>query len=195
MFSSLLSGGTSNDAQNRTNASAQTAPAPSDLTSILPTPTLRVELALLFLLSTDAMRQDLLAVFEPPALDASTAACDLVTLDDEAPSAQQVRNQQRQRGERWAARVAQRGRELGTSEMLGLRRAGVTHFDAWRARVLARVCEGLGVRADVVKRARREGVERRAREEEKRKGRDLVSLACEDDVKSQEGESEKGKWF
>ncbi|KAF2122090.1 hypothetical protein BDV96DRAFT_137068 [Lophiotrema nucula] len=131
----------------------------TSLTSVLETPALRVELALLVLLCTDAMRSDLIATFDPNKThetSSSTAtpvqspkptaspARDLISFDapeDEAATASE------------RARLA-RKQEVESTQMLGLRRAALTFFDKWRAGVMHRVCDVLCVRGEVVRQAK-----------------------------------------
>jgi hypothetical protein len=131
----------------------------ASLTSVLETPALRVELALLVLLCTDAMRSDLVATFDPdkthdsesstavppPACPPSqTPARDLISFDEpqnEAALEAEGRRRARQR-------------ELESTQMLGLRRAALTYFDKWRAGAMHRICDVLCVRGDVVRQAK-----------------------------------------
>lgn len=141
------------------NADAQ-APAKADdgasLTSILDTPVLRTELALLVLFCTDAMRSDLAATFDasqtncPPSATPSPlpsptpAEENLISFDspedDAAATAERARKQ--------------REREISSAQMQGLRRAALTFFDKWRAGVMHRICDVVAVRGEVVRRAK-----------------------------------------
>lgn len=129
------------------------------LTSVLETPALRVELALLVLLCTDAMRSDLVATFDPDKTHETesstampppkspppqTAAQDLISFDEpqtEAALGAEGRRRARQR-------------EVESTQMQGLQRAAMTHFDKWRAGVMHRICDVLCVRGDVVRQAK-----------------------------------------
>ncbi|KAJ4348556.1 uncharacterized protein N0V89_009933 [Didymosphaeria variabile] len=131
----------------------------ASLTSVLETPALRVELALLVLLCTDAMRSDLVATFDadkthetesstaaapPKSPQPQTATRDLISFDEpqnEAALEAEGRRRARQR-------------EVESTHMLGLRRAALTYFDKWRAGVMHRICDVLAVRGDVVRQAK-----------------------------------------
>ncbi|KAF2204113.1 DUF726-domain-containing protein [Delitschia confertaspora ATCC 74209] len=131
----------------------------ASLTSVLGTPAKRVELALLVLLCTDAMRTDLLATFDPSKTYESgsssvppvspkptvSPSLDLISFDtlqeDEATMATERARQERER-------------EIQSTEMQALRRSAITFFDKWRAGVMHRVCDVLCVRGDVVRNAK-----------------------------------------
>lgn len=131
----------------------------TSLTSVLETPALRVELALLVLLCTDAMRSDLIATFDadkthesesstatpaPTPTPPQTAKQDLISFDrpqNEAALEAEARRRVRQR-------------EVESTQVLGLRRAALTYFDKWRAGVMHRICDVLCVRGDVVRQAK-----------------------------------------
>jgi pimeloyl-ACP methyl ester carboxylesterase len=154
-------------------------------TTLLPTPSKRTALALLVLLSTDAMKKDLTQIFEPPPEPSPRRAPstgvvdDLISFNDHEPmnpptpsgtassplTPYQHQSLVRQRETRL--------RDLADSQIQGLRRASLTHFEAWRARVLRRVCEVLSVTPNAVKMARKEFVES---EKEKLKNKDEKSF-------------------
>ncbi|KAF2869096.1 hypothetical protein BDV95DRAFT_670028 [Massariosphaeria phaeospora] len=130
----------------------------ASLTSVLETPALRVELALLVLLCTDAMRSDLLATFDPKKTHETTSstappppspkplspAQDLLSFDepqDESAMAAERAYKARQR-------------EVESTPMQGLRRSGLTFFDKWRAGVMHRICDVLCVRGEMVRQAK-----------------------------------------
>ncbi|KAF2470495.1 DUF726-domain-containing protein [Lindgomyces ingoldianus] len=141
-------------------AEASTPDEGASLTSVLETPTLRVELALLVLLCTDAMRSDLIATFDPNKTHetaSSTApppppspkprtspAQDLISFDEPQDEALIVAER--------ARRVRQR--EVESTQMQGLRRGALTFFDKWRAGVMHRICDVLCVRGEVVRQAK-----------------------------------------
>lgn len=130
----------------------------ASLTSVLETPVLRIELALLVLLCTDTMRSDYIATFDPNKTHktlSSTAPSptpkpqsppvrDLISFDapqdDEAMAAETARSR--------------RQREVESTQMQGLRRSGLTFFDKWRAGVMHRICDVLCVRGEVVRQAK-----------------------------------------
>jgi hypothetical protein len=132
------------------------------LTSILPTPSLRTDLALLVALSSDAMRRDLLAPFDvskpnglsdssrspiPPAEEENLIDFEGSEETNEAAmAAAEIADRQRREYQR----------ELSSPQMQGLRRAALTFFDGWQVGVLRRVGEVLGVRSDAVRQARRQ---------------------------------------
>ncbi|CAI6339054.1 unnamed protein product [Periconia digitata] len=132
----------------------------ASLTSVLETPALRVELAMLVLLCTDAMRSELLATFDPdkthdagplpPAASPAQKSSlqpptrDLISFD-EPPDEASVAAER-------ARRVRQQ--EIESTHMQGLRRGALTFFDKWRAGVMHRICEVLAVRGDVVRQAK-----------------------------------------
>jgi hypothetical protein len=158
--------------------------APDSLTTILPTPALRRDLAVQLLLLTDSLKQDTLSLFTPPpdpSTDAaSTAIQDLISLDDAPPraalpSGEDVASPYYQ--ERARRRRANRAAELADARALGLKRAALTHFEAWRARLLRRACEALGTTAEAVKQGRRDHAARKMRDAEERERRALLDWA------------------
>ncbi|KAF1943974.1 DUF726-domain-containing protein [Clathrospora elynae] len=124
----------------------------ASLTSVLGTPDLRVELALLFLLCIDDMRDDLVANFDPDKTrktDSSTALLpptrrtrapvyDLISFDE-------PRND---------AKIATESDEFDSTQMQALQRSALTFFDKWRAGVMHRICDVLCVRGDTVRQAK-----------------------------------------
>ncbi|KAF2679135.1 DUF726-domain-containing protein [Lentithecium fluviatile CBS 122367] len=131
----------------------------ASLSSVLETPALRVELALLVLLCTDAMRSDLIATFDPnkthetsssetaapaPPPKPKSPAQDLISFDEPQDEATMV------------AERARRARqmEVESTHMQGLRRSALTFFDKWRAGVMHRICDVLCVRGEVVRQAK-----------------------------------------
>ena len=132
----------------------------ASLTSVLETPALRVEFALLVLLCIDAMRSDLSATFDPdkthetatssaskPPISSRTASTpthDLISFD--APQDDKAAAAERERRERQ--------HEVGSTQMQALQRSALTFFDKWRASVMHRVCDVLCVRGDVVRQAK-----------------------------------------
>ncbi|KAF1847690.1 DUF726-domain-containing protein [Cucurbitaria berberidis CBS 394.84] len=122
----------------------------TSLTSVLETPTLRVELALLVLLCTDSMRDELLATFDPSKTHGTRT-----TTAEAAPAATKARAHTQdlisfdEQGEETA--VAARQQEVESTQMQALRRSALTFFDKWRAGVMHRICDVLCVRGDVVR--------------------------------------------
>ncbi|KAF2500548.1 DUF726-domain-containing protein [Lophium mytilinum] len=126
----------------------------ASLTSILDTPGLRTELALLVLLCIDSMRNDLASTFDAsiptatgsspiPSPNAGTGQ-DLISFDGPEDGTAVAEEHAR----------TQREREVSSAQMQGLRRAALTFFDKWRAGVMQRICDVLGVRGEVVRRAK-----------------------------------------
>ena len=127
------------------------------LTTLLPTPALRAELALLVALCTDEIRRNVLSNFpEPAGLDASasrTTSPPLALLDGdlinfiEEETIRLDTAEQRQR---------ERDRFLASPQMQGMKRATLSFFDTWRLSFLRRVGEVLNVSAQVVRQRRAE---------------------------------------
>ena len=169
----------------------------ASLTSVLETPALRVELALLVLLCTDAMRSDLIATFDaekthetesstatpPPKSPPPQAATqDLISFDapqNEAAFEAEGRRRARQR-------------EVESTQMLGLRRAALTYFDKWRAGVMHRICDVLCVRGDVVRQAKTKRKQMMDQGERAKQGNSLL-LDFEGDPFSSTGFAGHGK--
>lgn len=130
----------------------------ASLTTVLDTPALRVELALLCLLCADSMRNELLATFDPDKMHdpnaknmakASTQqqVPDLLSFDLPEP---------RKDPDTLATESSRQSRvqEIESTQMQALRRSGLTFLDKWRAAVLNRVCEVLCLRSAVVRQAK-----------------------------------------
>jgi hypothetical protein len=140
-----------------TGHDAETKDEGASLTSVLETPALRVELALLLLLCTDAMRSELLAAFDPSkthvtetsaapssAKPPSSHSQDLMRFDSPPDEAAVVEQRARQARER----------EIQSTHIQALRRSALTFFDKWRAGVMHRICDVLCVRGEVVRSAK-----------------------------------------
>ncbi|KAF1816804.1 DUF726-domain-containing protein [Eremomyces bilateralis CBS 781.70] len=138
------------------------------LSDLLPSPSLKVEFALLLLLSTDAMRKAHCAVFEPPERQEKQESHSLIDLDDGVPS-------RAKDGE--AAVLAERSRELSSSAIQGIKRESLTYFDSWRSRVLKRSCEVLNVRPETVRQARKSYADRQAKVSKAKEEEDFMSWA------------------
>lgn len=148
----------------------------ASLETILPTPELRVELALVVVLCTDAIRQDLSATFQvPSALETSAAFHDpkaeedLIALDD-------IQKAHASQAAERAERVDKIKRELATTEVQELHRAALSFFNAWRVQVLKRLGEVLKVRSKEVAIAKQE----RDRSSRKQQELDLLSQDDQD---------------
>jgi hypothetical protein len=129
----------------------------ASLSSVLETPTLRVELALLVLLCIDSMRSDLLATFNPSQTNETNASLsprptpppknpsqDLISFDEPQPAPSTADN---------VGRGIQQ-RELDSMQMQALRRSALSFFDKWRGSVMLRICDVLSVRGDTVRQAK-----------------------------------------
>lgn len=155
MFSNFLASSNNNPPPPYSNQPQSSSE--NTLTTILPTAAHRVECALLILLCTDKLRRSLIATFEPPehlkdtTKDVPAPTEDLVSFETPAPATAD-------RIDAHALRRARHDRklELASSRTQGLRTASTAHFDAWRGRVLRRVCDALSVRSDQVKLARKQ---------------------------------------
>jgi hypothetical protein len=131
----------------------------ASLTSVLETPALRVELALLVLLCADAMRSDLLATFDPDqthAPNSSTATHPSSAPRAEAPTRDLISFDEPQHDNQVASDSDRedRKREIESTQIQALKRSGLTFFDKWRAGVMHRICDVLCVRGDVVRQAK-----------------------------------------
>ncbi|KAL9007708.1 MAG: hypothetical protein Q9180_009594, partial [Flavoplaca navasiana] len=118
-----------------TRSSVQRTAEEALLTNILPTSTLRTDLALLVALCTDQMRRSLLENFPPPTDGyGSLPEQDLITFHDPSPAS--------------ATHLEEAGirrqEDLASPQMQGLQRAALAFFDAWRLDVLRRVGDVLG---------------------------------------------------
>lgn len=150
----------------------------ASLTSVLETPALRIELAMLVLLCTDAMRSELQATFDPnkthdnaslfpapaPKPKSQQPAQDLISFD-ESPNEAAM-----------AAERARRARqeEIESSQMQGLRRGALTFFDKWRAGVMHRICDVLCVRGEVVRQAKLKRKQMMDNSEREKQGNSLL---------------------
>ena len=149
------------------------------LTDILPTQELRTELALLILLCTDAVREDVLATFELTSELASTSPSrsshiqDLLSIDGPHQGASDAE-------EKHDRRLRREG-ELESSQLQGLRRASLLYFDGWRAKVLKRICEVVNVRGETVRHARKVRREEMASTQDQREQQDLLSWSSGED--------------
>jgi hypothetical protein len=122
----------------------------ASLSSVLETPALRVELALLVLLCIDSMRSDLVSTFDspqtrdtkptspPPAPKPPTH--DLISFDEPQPQTKAIEHA--------------RQRELDPMQMQALRRSALNFFDKWRSAVMLRICDVLSVRGETVRQAK-----------------------------------------
>jgi hypothetical protein len=148
----------------------------ASLTTVLETPALRVELALLVLLCADAMRNDLIATFDPdqthdpshtaaPATRSPPAGVhDLISFDTPQDEASAAAERAR----------ALRQQEIQSTQMQALRRSALTFFDKWRAGVLNRVCEVLCLRGEVVRQAKAKRRQNMAEAERAAQGNSLL---------------------
>ncbi|KAE9979761.1 hypothetical protein EG328_000699 [Venturia inaequalis] len=128
----------------------------NSLTTILPTAAHRVECALLILLCTDEIRRSLINTYELPEnlkniKDVQAPAEDLISFDTPVTATTDRIDAHAIRRERY-----DRKQELASSRTQGLRTASIAYFDAWRGKVLRRVCDALSVRSDQVRLARKQ---------------------------------------
>ena len=129
---------------------------------------------MLLLLCTDTMRTRLEDTFKLPSThdeDAKTGVHELVSpqpTDDQDPysSVSQRRREKESREQ-----------ELASSRLQGNRRAALTYFDAWRGKMLRRVCEVLTIRADTIRSARKAYQEKRKADEQKKQDQALNDWA------------------
>ncbi|KAH7092445.1 hypothetical protein FB567DRAFT_545596 [Paraphoma chrysanthemicola] len=130
----------------------------ASLSSVLPTPALRVELALLVLLCIDSMRSDLTATFdvahETPSV-AQSATSRSITTSPKPP--QDLLDLRESTGNDIPREHVAKGRsqdDMESTQMQALRRSALTFFDKWRAGVMHRICDVLCVRGDTVRQAK-----------------------------------------
>lgn len=170
----------------------------ASLTSVLETPALRIELALLVLLCTDAMRSDLTATFDPNKTHESTSSTvtpppnspqpqtatqDLISFDEPPPDEAALDAER--------AKIA-RQREVESTQMQGLKRGALTFFDKWRAGVMHRICDVLCVRSDVVRSAKAKRRRMMDESERQKQGNSLL-LDFEGDPFSSQAYTGRGK--
>lgn len=128
----------------------------ASLTSILGTPILRIELALLVLLCIDEMRNDVLATFDPDKNCETTANTTSYPPKPRTPTEDSIGFDGPQHDAKTSFRreTEDTQRDLESTQMQALRRSGLTYFDKWRAAVMHRICEVLAVRGDTVRQAK-----------------------------------------
>jgi hypothetical protein len=128
----------------------------ASLSSVLETPILRVELALLVLLCTDSMRSDLLATFDPSKTNETDASTPRPTPPPKNPSQDLISFDEPQPAPSTADNVGRgiQHRELDSMQMQTLRRSALSFFDKWRRAVMLRICDVLSVRSDTVRQAK-----------------------------------------
>ncbi|KAF1833985.1 DUF726-domain-containing protein [Decorospora gaudefroyi] len=130
----------------------------ASLTSVLDTPALRIELALLILLCTDAMRADLMATFDPDKTHETTSATTTPTpapkSNAPAPDLISFDEPQHVMKAAFGSKRADRLQEIESTQMQALRRSAITFLDKWRSGVMHRICEVLCVRGDTVRQAK-----------------------------------------
>ena len=141
------------------------------LTSLLPTPALRTELALLIALCSDEMRRNVLTNFPEPKQENVRSSVQSTTgnlidlISDEREGISEAEHKR-----------IERDRDLASPRMQNFRRASLSFFDTWRSGVLRRVAEVLGVKPQDIRLKR---VERNAKvqaESEKRSIRNANHL-------------------
>ncbi|KAK8161607.1 hypothetical protein IWX90DRAFT_467024 [Phyllosticta citrichinensis] len=124
-----------------TSSSHESEDNEASLDTILDTPELKTEFALLVVLCTDAVRKDLSATFQlPQALPPANSSHDHVSTGQD--SALPVHPQKKIK------------KELATPEVQELHRAAVTFINSWRVSVLQRLGEVLQVKSEAVREAK-----------------------------------------
>ena len=137
------------------------------LATLLPTPQLRAELALLIALCTDGMRRAVAANFVPPdkpntsANTPSSSPPENNLIDFDGLVIDEVSDTELARRRRYE--------DLSSPQMQAMRRAAFSFFDAWRVGLLRRVGEVLSVRAQAVQQRRSDYNARADREVEERR--------------------------
>ncbi|KAH7066369.1 hypothetical protein BKA63DRAFT_160700 [Paraphoma chrysanthemicola] len=129
----------------------------ASLSSVLPTPALRVELALLVLLCIDSMRSDLTATFdadETPSKDQSATSRSITTLPKPPQDLLDIRESIGNDTPREHDGKGRSQHDMESTHMQALRRSALTFFDKWRAGVMHRICDVLCVRGDTVRQAK-----------------------------------------
>ncbi|KAK7565386.1 hypothetical protein IWX49DRAFT_12074 [Phyllosticta citricarpa] len=128
----------------------------ASLDTILDTPELKTEFALLVVLCTDAIRKDLSATFQVPETLASTNSShdDVSTGQDSAPPEQPQSPKSTKGTEPNLTQIEKIKKELATPEVQELHRAAVTFVNSWRVSVLQRLGEVLQVKSEAVRQAK-----------------------------------------
>ena len=148
----------------------------ASLTSVLETPTLRVELALLVLLCIDSMRLDLVATFDPDKTHETNTSTTKSPSPATSPAQNLISFDEPQNEASMAAGAARRARQrdIESTQMQALRRSALTFFDKWRAGVMHRICDVLSVRPETVRQAKTK--RRHALEEAEKQRQGISSL-------------------
>ncbi|OJD33576.1 uncharacterized protein BKCO1_2900054 [Diplodia corticola] len=144
----------------------------ASLETILPTPELRVELALVVVLCTDIIRQDLSATFQVPKALQTAAAFHDPTAEENLIALDESQRAHASSAAERAERVEKIKRELAANDVQELHRAALSFYNNWRVQVLKRVGEVLKVRSKDVALAKQE----RDRSSAKKQELDLLSL-------------------
>lgn len=167
MFSNVFKDSHSSSSQSSSGSNKE-----ASLETILPTPALRLELAVLIVLCTDAIRNDLNDTFTvPPALESAASFHDpaaeenLIALDDGQKAHASTAAKR-------SERVNKIKKELATTDVQELHRAALSFFNDWRIQVLKRVGEVLKVRSKEVGMAKQE----RERSSQTKHELDILSL-------------------
>jgi hypothetical protein len=142
------------------NSASSTKDEGASLTSVLETPALRVELAVLVLLCTDAMRSDLVNTFDTPRTNPESTTQHLISSEHHEIGATMV--------DIGAKGGSQQQDE--STQMQALRRGALTFFDKWRAAVMHRICDVLCLRSDTVRQAKARRKQTLAEAEKQRRG-------------------------
>lgn len=167
------------------NQESATRDEGASLTSVLETPALRIELALLILLCIDDMRSELIATFDASKSSAKTPDpnADLSsTQKSRQPIPDLITSNTSQYGlERNTTDINNSNyQEIETTQMQALRRSALTFFDKWRASVMHRICDVLCVRGELVRQAKAK--RKQLLEEAQKQKQSITSLIDFDDV-------------
>ncbi|KAK7538647.1 uncharacterized protein J3D65DRAFT_622673 [Phyllosticta citribraziliensis] len=128
----------------------------ASLDTILDTPELKTEFALLVVLCTDAIRKDLSATFQLPQALAPTNPShnDVSTGHDSAQPVQPQGSKSTGEAEPNVTQTEKIKKELASPDVQELYRAAVTFINSWRVSVLQRLGEVLQVKSDAVREAK-----------------------------------------
>ncbi|KAB2570048.1 uncharacterized protein LTHEOB_12610 [Lasiodiplodia theobromae] len=117
----------------------------ASLETILPTPELRAELALVVVLCTDAIRNDLSATFQVPAALQTAASFHDPAAEENLIALDENQRAHASRAAERAERVDKIKKELAADDVQDLYRAALSFFNNWRVQVLKRLGETLKV--------------------------------------------------
>jgi hypothetical protein len=145
----------------------------ASLSSVLETPALRVELALLVLLCIDSMRSDLISTFDSnQTTEIRSSAATRPSPPPKNPSSDLINLDEPQRGAPVANNVERSliHNEHDSMLMQALRRSALNFFDKWRGAVMLRICDVLSVRGETVRQAKARRKQNLEQAEKQRQG-------------------------